>query len=468
MKKIYIFLAFIICCWGIFSDNVYYIEKDGTVLNLGKNENARFIENREVLENGEKFYKNGREDKEAEEKIRQSTENSKKYFFDKKISDEVWASAMDTYIVTTYDIDEPYKILEDVKIFGGLNGGIIPEKYLGYLVLKDSKVYHTDNVLYLSDEETVNAENIDLESLEQKGNNYFKDKNGIYSFDLNFYFDGENENIKGSSFKKVKNADAGSFQVLTENYAKDSKNIYYKDKKLSVKDVQGFQSLKLWTPEPDVLTIGYSKDGIYYEGKKISSIVLKGKAEIIGKTIFKDDNQVYIAREYHDSKLRIEKRDIPVNAEYTGWILDDEKYLYDPYLNGKIEKDKDFKWLDEGNLFQNNEKIYFISPMFGITEQKYNSKTFRLVYEDNFTIIAEDKNGYYVYGGDSTGWQFEDIKNEKISLLNDAENVTGKLFYNKKNKKYYFLLNPYKGEITELTGIKHVSEVLGNSYIIGN
>ena len=38
MKKGYIFLAFIVCIWSSLSENVYYVGKDGTVLNLGKSE----------------------------------------------------------------------------------------------------------------------------------------------------------------------------------------------------------------------------------------------------------------------------------------------------------------------------------------------------------------------------------------------------------------------------------------------
>ena len=40
MKKGYIFLAFIVCIWSSLSENVYYVGKDGTVLNLGKSEST--------------------------------------------------------------------------------------------------------------------------------------------------------------------------------------------------------------------------------------------------------------------------------------------------------------------------------------------------------------------------------------------------------------------------------------------
>ena len=216
-----------------------------------------------------------------------------------------------------------------------------------------------------------------------------------------------------------------------------------------------------------VFTIGYSKDGVYYNGKKISNTALKGKVEIMGKTIFRDEKQVYIFREY-DSKAKIEKRDIPVNARYTVWILDDENYYYDPYSDVKTAKSQDFMWLDSGSLFRNGGKIYFISPMFGIMESKFDTNTFKLVYNKNeYLKIANDKNGYYFYSGEDTGYQFQKIENEKIKLLDNTENVKRNLFYNPENKKYYILLNEYKGDVAELTGIKHVSEILLDSYIIG-
>ena len=194
---------------------------------------------------------------------------------------------------------------------------------------------------------------------------------------------------------------------------------------------------------------------------------MQGKAEVIGKTIFKDENQTYIFREY-EPEIKIEKRNIPVNAKYTEWILDDESYYYDPYLDVKTAKSEDFEWLDNGNLFRNGKKIYLISPIYGITEQKYDSDTFRLIYNDRYNNkIASDKNGYYLYSGDTTGWQFREIKNEKIKLLDSAENISGNLFYNSAVKKYYFISDLYNGEVTELTGIKNVSGVLLDSYIIG-
>ncbi len=461
MKKGYVFLAFILCTWSGFSENVYYVEKDGTVLNLGKSEKTRVIKERNMLENGGKFYIKGKESTAEGEKYKAAAMNPTEYTLKEKMSDEVWTSDPEgSYAVRTYDPDDPYVILKDLKIFGGLDENIIPDRYSGYLILKDGKMYHTDSPNFFPEGEKVNIGNIDLTTIEQIGNNYFKDKNGIYSYVYDYF-------SEKSEFLKIKGADEKTFQILDENYAKDRKNIYYKNKRLKIKDTENFQLLKLWNTEPQVFIIGYSKDGIYYSGKKISSTVLQGKAEVIGKTIFKDENQTYIFREY-ESKVKIEKRNIPVNARYTEWILDDESYYYDPYLDVKTAKSKDFEWLDNGNLFRNGGKIYLISPMFGIMEQKYDSDTFRLVYNDRYNNkIASDKNGYYLYSGDTSEWQFTEIKNDKIKLLDYTENIKGNLFYNSAVKKYYFISDIYSGEVTELKGIKNVSEVLLESYIIG-
>ena len=461
MKKGYIFLAFIVCIWSSLSENVYYVGKDGTVLNLGKSESTHAVKERNMLENGGKFYINGKENAAEGEKYKAAVMSSTMYILKEKISDEVWTSEPEgSYAVRTYDTDNPYVILKNLKIFSGLDENIIPGKYSGYLILKNEKMYHTDSPDSFSEEERVNIGNIDTVSIKQIGNNYFKDKNGIYSY-VYEYFSAQ------SKFLKIKGADEKTFQVLDENYARDRKNIYYKNKTLKIKDTEGFRLLKLWNPEPEVFVIGYSKDGIYYKGKKISSTALQGKAEVIGKTIFKDENQTYIFREY-EPEIKIEKRNIPVNAKYTEWILDDESYYYDPYLDVKTAKSEDFEWLDNGNLFRNGKKIYLISPIYGITEQKYDSDTFRLIYNDRYNNkIASDKNGYYLYSGDTTGWQFREIKNEKIKLLDSTENISGNLFYNSAVKKYYFISDLYNGEVTELTGIKNVSGVLLDSYIIG-
>ena len=463
MRKSYIFLAFIMCIFNGFAENIYYVDKDGTVLNLGKSESPHVIKDRNMLENNGKFYIDGKENKAEGEKYRRDVMASTGYISVNKISDDVWTGYPEgSYIVRTYDNNRPIVVLKDLKIFGGLNENITPDVYSGYLVLKNGEMYHTDDAAFLSEDEKTDTDNIDLKSIEQIGNNYFKDKNGVYSY--SYY---GNPSYK-PAFRKIKNADEKTFQVLGENYAKDGKKIYYKNKALGAKDTEGFQILKLWNAEPSVFIIGYSKDGIYYAGKKISNISLKGKAEVIGKTIFKDENQVYIFREYENSKAKIEKRDIPVNARYTKWIFDDEKYFYDPYLNVKTAKTEDFKWLNDGDIFQNNKKIYLISSMFGILEQEYDSSTFRLLYEGRFDKIAGDKDGYYLYSGESTEWKFRKIENEKIKLLDNTENIDGNLFYNSKNRKYYFLLDPYSGNVTELEGIKHVSEILLNSYIVGD
>lgn len=77
---------------------------------------------------------------------------------------------------------------------------------------------------------------------------------------------------------KIK-ADEKTFQVLDENYARDRKNIYYKNKALKIKDTEGFRLLKLWNPEPEVFVIGYSKIG-YITKEKISSTALVGKERL--------------------------------------------------------------------------------------------------------------------------------------------------------------------------------------------
>ena len=48
-------------------------------------------------------------------------------------------------------------------------------------------MYHTDSPDSFSEEERVNIGNIDTASIKQIGNNYFKDKNGIYSYVYEYF-----------------------------------------------------------------------------------------------------------------------------------------------------------------------------------------------------------------------------------------------------------------------------------------
>lgn len=147
MKEIVkLLLVFIVCIWSSLSENVYYVEKDGTVLNLGKSKETYAIKERNMLENDGKFYINGKENTAEGEKYKRAVMSSTIYILEKKISDEVWTSGPEgIYVVRTYDIDNPYVILKDLKIFGGLDENIILGKYSGYLILKNGKMYHTDS-----------------------------------------------------------------------------------------------------------------------------------------------------------------------------------------------------------------------------------------------------------------------------------------------------------------------------------
>ena len=183
MKRFCIFLVFIIFIWSGFAENVYYVEKDGTVLNLGKSEKTSVINGRDMLENGGKFYVNGKENKTEGEKYKAAVMSSTGYVLIDKITDDIWTSYPEgSYVIRTYDADKPYEVLKDVKIFGGFGGDVILDKYLGYLVLKDGKMYDMPDLTFFSGEDRVDTNNIDLNSIEQIKNNYFKDKNGIYSY----------------------------------------------------------------------------------------------------------------------------------------------------------------------------------------------------------------------------------------------------------------------------------------------
>ena len=139
-----------------------------------------------------------------------------------------------------------------------------------------------NNKISLNGDQQIKADNIDIKTLSQIGGRYFKDKNGIYYFNQ-------------TAFEKINNVDEKSFIILSETYAKDVKNVYDSGKILKGADSESFGMVKVnYTWEPPVIPLGYDKNGIYLEGKKISNIKLSGKVEQVDGIEFRDSKNNYV------------------------------------------------------------------------------------------------------------------------------------------------------------------------------
>ena len=466
-KKLLVTLIFLI---GILSfsaakKNLYHVNENGKVEKLGVINTEKsdlrssdgYYNHREYFKNGEKYYKDGKEIGYQE-------------YYEEVISKVMKSTAYidkSTYITEDEKYYYPYNTekiekKDGVKVFGGLEE-VVPDVYLNYLLLKDNKIIDGNDF-------NVKSNNVDLGTLEQFGGNhrYFSDKNGVYYLENQ---DAE-KNSYSYTFIKMNNIDKDSFKVLGEFYAKDKNSVYYENKKLKQADAETFEILKLnYSMEPYAFLVGYDKNGIYYGGKKISNIKMTGKVEKMDVTEFKDSKNVYLFIpdfNTENQKSVIKKLDIPVTAKNIGKFLqEDEKYVY--FQDGKIEKAADFKWLTINNdVYQNDKKIYFISPWFwGITDLSSDTDNFKMIYDTIGIKAAKDKDSYYEYKNEMTEWKFTKKTESNFSLLENSTNIGEDFFYDAGRHKYYYVADAYSGKIFELENIKKIDKTFENGYFFG-
>ena len=442
------------------TENLYYAGESGTI-NLGmaeKSENTDleskdgYYNYKKYFRNGNKYYKNGEKiDEEVyRREVIKKLDGSGEY---RELAYDVYEDR-DFYYIEDKKIDKK----SGIKVFGNLDE-IFQDSYTNYIILKDGKLLEYG-------EEEINADNIDLKTLEQIGSWYFKDKNGAYYLEYIKQKSKDGDEYK-LEFVKLKGIKPEDVKVLGEEYFKDKNSIYYGAKKLNGSDAGSAGILKLNSiTEPGIDTLVYDKTGFYFQGEKISDIKTTGKVEKLRGMSFKDEKMIYyLASDFETDKIIVEKEpEIPVNVQMKGLLYEDEKYIYG--MNEPIEKKEDFRWIDDGNFYLNNGKIYFVSPFFGVTEQKADPETFRILY-DGYGIITEDKNRIYVFMGEVTSWDFKEDEKNLYRLLKDCEKLGNGFFYNHKTKEYLYLNTGYKEQIKKLRGIKKIDKALENGYFIG-
>ena len=463
MKKIILFLVSIFLITMVSAEtkeSLFHVDNNGKVTNLGVVKDLKDLENG-YLQNGEYFYKNGT-------KLTKESYNheiSKKKLGSDLFEDEKY------YYIGAKKIEKK----DGVKLFSGM-GEASPDEYFSFILVDNNKIS-------LNGDQQIKADNIDIKTLSQIGGRYFKDKNGIYYFNQ-------------TAFEKINNVDEKSFIILSETYAKDVKNVYDSGKILKGADSESFGMVKVnYTWEPPVIPLGYDKNGIYLEGKKISNIKLSGKVEQVDGIEFRDskNNYVFLQDPISDAG-KIEKSLAPRDSQYRGGLIhEDNNYVY--LLKSKILKNSDFKWLTKNDMYINNGKIYFVGPFSGQKELNFDLLTFKVLYEskDGSYKIVKDKNGFYEenleYSSEDSGIGFKKLEENyeyvqekgvwvsmtgrmmvdepEYMVIIRSENFGNNFYYDPASKKYFYILLEYAANAHELSGIKQISKTFENGYFVG-
>ena len=458
MRKFILFLVSIFLMTVISAEtkqNLFYVNKDGKVTNLGVVKDLKNLENG-YLQNGEYFYKNG---------AKLTKESYNHEISRKKLGNDLFEDEK-YYYINNKKIEKK----DGVKLFSGM-GEASPDEYYHYILVDNNKISLNGDV-------QINADNIDIRTLDQIDGGYFKDKNGIYY-------------LNQTAFEKINNIDEKSFIILSETYAKDKKNVYDSGKILKGADSESFGMVKVnYTWEPPVIPLGYDKNGIYLEGKKISNIKLSGKVEQVDGVEFRDSKNNYVfLQDSSSDAVKIEKSVSPRDSQYRGGLIhEDNNYVY--LLKSKILKNSDFKWLTKNDIYINNGKIYFVGPFSGQKELNFDFLTFKVLYEskDSSYKIVKDKNGFYEenleYNSENSGIGFKKIAENHIfqteqgaqisttgeiteMLVIRSENLGNNFYYDSVSKNYYYILLDSTGKVYKLSEIKEISKTFENGYFVG-
>ena len=90
----------------------------------------------------------------------------------------------------------------------------------------------------------------------------------------------------------VEGADAASFKLLTNGYAKDKNNIFFDDKKLEGASVADFTTKEVLD---DRLTLGFSEEKVYWRNLLLEGIEPSSLRTESGGTIIRDDDTVWFS-----------------------------------------------------------------------------------------------------------------------------------------------------------------------------
>lgn len=298
------------------------------------------------------------------------------------------------------------------------------------------------------------VKDVDIESFEPLredraliGDYYAKDNKNVYLFG-----------------KKLRDVSPKGFEILKENYVKDSENVYkieieYIDpipifsnnkintKKISVDglDVKTFRALE---NDKDVTSIDYfvDKNNIYYAYENLEKIqgADKNSFEILGYYTAKDKNNVYY------KGIKMENVDSASVKTFGNFIGKDKNRVF--YITGNEDiKDADassFEIMGDTYYFRDKNNIFVIKYSNDFPDGEGFIKLPNIDRNSFITLseeIGKDKNGVYYIGEKINGINPNKVKViEKIGqdnyILQSGNNYyltfnSNKDLYDRKNDK---------------------------------
>ena len=251
-----------------------------------------------------------------------------------EVSKEYYRDKNNVYYYDNYDGDVKKVKGADAKTFDAIEG---------YALGRDKNAVYDKGKM---------IKGLDPVTFEDLNGDFYKDKNGIYSF-----YQKENEVV----VEKVEISPEIDLKTLQpiENYSeysKDKNNVYYHFKKIEGADIKTF--------EPEGYSIGKDKMGIYYETRKVNGVDVNS-FEVLKNDFFKDKNNVY----YKNKKLEIFK---PKNFEVIDYSL--------------VKQNEDLYYFTEDE--NNNTKFV------PLESKNVDIDTFQILDDD----YAKDKNNTYYKG----------------------------------------------------------------------
>lgn len=234
------------------------------------------------------------------------------------------------------------------------------------------------------------VDDLSVEGFEVLGEMHLRNRDGIYLYD----------DIRGDSVVFLSQANPGSFEVLSESYARDKNNAYYKGNILSDIDVKTFEVISY---EDNKYSDHYNylrdKNGVYFRlrGHNLQKLdeVDYDTFEVIQAGYAKDENVVYkfdIMLGNDEEPFIIEGAD-PKSFELLDWgYAKDNRNVYLDLKRIEMADVATFEVLDEGYARDKND-VFYNGKSLKAQFENIDPATFEILVMD----YAKDKNNVYRY-----------------------------------------------------------------------
>jgi len=345
----------------------------------------------------------------------------------------------------SFEIIEIYgKDKNNIYAFGKKLLGINPKSFQiinkNGLLFKDNK-----GVYYFGREQAQKIQNADINSFEEVSKEYYRDKNNVYYYDN---YDGD--------VKKVKGADAKTFEVI-DGYAlgRDKNAVYDRGKLIKGLDPVTFEDLN-----GDFYK---DKNGVYYEGMLMKGIDSKSFEPFVNYTHVKDKNGIYSFYQ-KENEVVVEKVEISPEIDlktlqpienYSGYSKDKNNVYYhfqkiEDADTGTFEpegysigKDKmgvyyetrkvngvdvnSFEYLkndffkDKNNVYYKNKKLEIFKP-----------KNFEVI---DYSLVKQNEDLYYFTEDENNNTKFVPLESKNVDI--DTFQILDDDYAKDKNNTYY-------------------------------